>query len=174
MLSAFVRAVRRLGVSALAVTGPLMPAGERRKIQELAAGSDRIVVREFLRDLPAHMAAADLVVTMGGYNTTAELLSLGCRAIVVPRNWRYGEHARGTRAGVEWEQVLRARALERLGLADVIVPEVLDADVMSDRISASLDRPAGPVPVPLDVGGAARAVDRLLEIVKMEARHGAI
>jgi predicted glycosyltransferase len=172
LLSAFVGAVRRLGLSAMAVTGPLMPPEERRKIREMAAGAHGIVVREYLQDMPSHMAAADLVVTMGGYNTTAELLALGCRAIVVPRNWRYGEHARGTSAGVEWEQVLRARALERLGLADVIDPERLDSDVLAARISTALERPAERVRVPLDVGGAARAVDRLFELVTTEAHHG--
>jgi predicted glycosyltransferase len=172
LLSAFVVAVRHLSLSAIAVTGPLMPSEERRKIRALAAGAQGIVVREYLPDLPSHMAAADLVVTMGGYNTTAELLALGRRAIVVPRNWRYGEHARGTSAGVEWEQVLRARALERLGLADVIDPERLDADILAARISAALARPAERVRVPLDVDGAARAVDRLFELVTTEAHHG--
>jgi len=174
LLSAFVSAVRRLGLSAVAVTGPLMPPNERARIRELAAGAPGVVVREYLRDLPAHMAAADLVVTMGGYNTTAELLSLGRRAIVVPRNWRYGEHARGTSAGVEWEQVLRARALERMGFADVVDPGNLDSDVLQKRISAALAQSEGTVRERLDVGGAARAVDRLLELVTTEAHHGQV
>jgi predicted glycosyltransferase len=174
LLSAFVGAVRRLGVSAVAVTGPLMPQSEREKIRELVDGARGIVVREFLQDLPSHMAAADLVVTMGGYNTTAELLALGRRAIVVPRNWRYGEHARGTTAGVEWEQVLRARALERLGIADVVEPDRLDADLLATRIAAALERSPDEARVPLDVGGATRAVDRLLELATTEAHHGEI
>lgn len=172
LLSTFVRAACRLRVSALAITGPLMPARQRQEIRELAAGHRAIVVREFVPDLPGQMAAADLVVAMGGYNTAAELLALGRRALLMPRNWRYGEQARGTAAGMEWEQVLRVRALERIGLAEEIDPHGMDDATLAARIARALAAPSPPPTRRLDVGGVTRAVDRLFELVGQQRAHG--
>ena len=69
----------------LVVTGPFLPAAERARLRELAKGLP-IVVRASVPDSLNYLNAADLVVAMAGYNTTAEILSLGRRALLVPRS----------------------------------------------------------------------------------------
>ncbi len=83
----------------LAVTGPLMSARERAELVGMANGLPHVQVLEHVQGLPGTLAAADVVVTMGGYNTVCEVLSLGRPAIVVPR------------VQPRREQLLRARAL---------------------------------------------------------------
>jgi predicted glycosyltransferase len=173
LLSAFLRAARRLDhVSALAVTGPLMSAVDREEMRALALGHRRIVVKEHLVDLPSYFAAADLVVAMGGYNTAAELVAIGRRTLMMPRNWRYGEYQRGTDAGSEWEQLLRAQALERLGAVEVLDPDAIDSSYLATRIQAALaDTRQAPVTA-LDLGGVERVVESLLDLASTRRSHG--
>jgi predicted glycosyltransferase len=170
LLSCFVRAVRRTShVSAVAVTGPLMAPADRRRVRDLAGGESRIVVKDSVTDLASYLASADLVVAMGGYNTIAELLARRRSALVVPRDWRYGEYDRGVRAGREWEQLMRAQALERLGLLRVLSLQTLTPDSLAAKISDALhhgSRVAGPR---IDVSGVERAADRILSLIQSRA-----
>jgi predicted glycosyltransferase len=104
----------------LLVTGPFMPAEIRGAIRERALARGHRVRREV--DLLSAMAAARAVVSMGGYNTTAEAVALGRRPIVFPRHLDKSE------------QLIRARAFDRLGLAHCIEP---DGDVVA-QITAAL------------------------------------
>ena len=155
--------------SAIAVAGPMMGPVDRQRLAHLAAGSDRCVLRDVVQDIPALMAAADVVVTMCGYNTAAELMALRRRAIVVPRNWRFGEHGKGTAPGYELEQSLRARALVELGIADLIPPDQLSPERLSQRIRAALDAPRGVAPERPDMTGASQAADHILALA-LQAR----
>jgi predicted glycosyltransferase len=172
LLSCFVEAMRRMPeLSAVAVTGPLMAPGDRRRVRGLAGGESRIVVRDSVTDLPSYVALADLVVAMGGYNTVAELLARRRWALVVPRDWRYGEYDRGVRAGREWEQSMRAQALERLGLLRVLSLPTLTPESLAGDISDALrggNRVAGPR---IDVSGVERAADRILSLIPSGAGH---
>jgi predicted glycosyltransferase len=175
LLSSFVRAVTSLdGVSGLAVTGPLMAHADRERIRRGIGDTRRVVVEPFVPDLPSYIASADLVVAMGGYNTVAELLALRRRALILPRNWRYGEFARGTDAGQEWEQQMRAEALERLGLVQVLSADCFEPRTLAAEIRAALDR-ADTTPVPaIDVGGVHRAVDELIELMQSEVHRAQV
>lgn len=169
LLSSFVRAMRNLpAVSAVAITGPLMGQRERERIDELAAANPRLVVKNFVPDLPSYVATADAVVAMGGYNTVAELLALERRALVLPRNWRYGEFAKGPDAGLEWEQLMRAEALERMGLVRVLTQDSFEPVTLARTIARALDEP-GPVRIPdMRVGGVERVVDELVALIETE------
>jgi len=95
------------------VCGPEMSQSQRTKIYQAAGRHPHVQVREFVDNMPGYMDAADLVVSMGGYNTVCELLSLQKRAVVVPRV-----------RPVE-EQWIRAQRMASLGLFGVIHPDVL-------------------------------------------------
>lgn len=69
----------------LIVCGYEMPSEQRRAISEKALPFAQVEVIEFSDDLLSLMNAADLVISMGGYNTICEILSLNKQAIVVPR-----------------------------------------------------------------------------------------
>jgi predicted glycosyltransferase len=65
------------------VTGPMCPDNVRETLKKEA--NERVFVTEFVQDMPSVIAAADLVVSMGGYNSVCELLAYGRRSIVLPR-----------------------------------------------------------------------------------------
>jgi predicted glycosyltransferase len=165
LLENLLRALERLPrLSALVVTGPLMPPADRVRLAALAAGLPRVALREMVADLPTQMATADLVVAMAGYNTVAELLALGRPALLVPRTWRYGEHERGAVAELDAEQLLRAQALERAGLADLLHPRDLDPGTLAARIEAALARPRAIPSARFEMGGLERVTAEILEL----------
>jgi predicted glycosyltransferase len=178
LLRSFVLAVRALrGLTAVVVTGPLMAPRDREHIRELALGHPGIVVTEYVADLPSYLAAADAVVAMGGYNTVAELLALKRRALVLPRDWRYGGFAQGTGPTVEWEQLLRAEALQRLGLLRVLPRECFEPEALAAYLGDALAAAGAPAQqgreqiADIDVDGAERAADELLYLLQSEGCH---
>jgi predicted glycosyltransferase len=74
------------------------------------------------------MGAADLVVCMAGYNTLAEVLQLGRKALVVPR------------AGPSAEQQMRCRLFEQHNLIDVLYPAQLSPQTLAERLLLDLER----------------------------------
>jgi predicted glycosyltransferase len=86
---------------------------------------------EFTNDMLDLMQAADLVVCMGGYNTLCEVLSVGARAVVVPR------------AEPRREQLLRAIAFEQLGLVTMVHPDALAPVTFARRVADALAEAEG-------------------------------
>ena len=150
-------------VPAVVTTGQFMAPDEQAELRRMAATLPGVLVLEHIRDLPSCMAAAELVVAMGGYNTTAEILRVGTRAIVVPRTWRSGEHLlrANPKAGVDAEQKLRAEALAGLGLVDTLDARSLTPEALADSIRTSLARPKPARTGVIDLGG----VDQVAEIL---------
>lgn len=155
-------------VSALIVTGPLMSPSHQSRLRERANGRRGVVIRDYEPELRSVLAAADLVVSMCGYNIAAEIAALRLRAVVVPRTWRYGEHQRRSEADVEWEQMLRAQALARLGMVDLLDPEALAPERLAERIRAALARPAVEARGGMDLGGIESAAGGILALANGE------
>jgi predicted glycosyltransferase len=150
--------------SALLVTGPLMGRADRDELEVLARGRTNIRIVDYVKDLPSYLLAADLVVSMCGYNTAAEIASRGIRAIVVPRTWRYGEHLNRARTSTEWEQLLRAQAFSELGLVRLLEPEAANAQSLAAAMRETL---ASPTPAPrtqLDLDGIGTATRHILDL----------
>lgn len=172
LIAAFLQAMRaHPGHDGLVVTGPLMGPSERELLEREAATHPQIRMVEYLPDLPRYMAAADAVVAMGGYNTLAEIAVQRCRAVVVPRTWRYGEHANRACAATEGEQLLRAQGLAQRGLVEFLHPDDLNPEALAAKIGCALTR--GPLPeASIMTTGAYRAAERLLRMIA-EAKSGA-
>ncbi len=115
------------GIKSLIIDGPEIPETEREQIHLEAARHPLVVVRDFTDDMLSLMNAADLVVSMGGYNTTCEILTLEKRAIVVPRV-----------APVE-EQRIRTERMARLGLFKAIYPDRLWAGNLAWAVLSELN-----------------------------------
>jgi predicted glycosyltransferase len=130
-----------------------------------------VVLRELVADLPAQMAAADLVVSMAGYNTVAEILALRRPALLVPRTWRYGEHGRGVDVEVDAEQLLRAQALEQAGLADLLHPRDLDPEALAARIGTALARSESAPPARFEIGGLERVTSEILALAGADRKE---
>lgn len=165
LAKAFLRAMSTMPeVCGMAVTGPLMSSADRAELEHLGARCPRVVLQDHLENLPAYMAAADAVVTMGGYNTLAEVLALGCRAVVIPRTWRYGEHANRASVTHEFEQLMRAEAFAKAGLVRVLHPSALEPEALAAEIGAALERPARGRAPAFDVEGVSRVTEQLLSL----------
>jgi predicted glycosyltransferase len=120
--------IHRLGgIRSVIITGPEMPAPQRDMVCSTTAGNPRVSCRTFVDNMMAYMEAADLIVSMGGYNTVCELLSSGKRGIVIPR------------AEPVAEQWIRAERMARLGLFSVIHPRDLTPTVLAKAVGSELD-----------------------------------
>ena len=113
LAEAFANASLPKGVKGLIVTGPHMPADAVERINELTATRPDLKYVSFLPE-PIHFyRKAERVVSMGGYNTTLEIVGLGVPALLVPRIYP------------REEQLIRSRALQALGLLDMLHPDKL-------------------------------------------------
>jgi len=116
------------GFKTLLVTGPEMSPQQGAMVAELAARAGGVIVKEFCDDMMSHMNAADLVVSMGGYNTVCELLTLKKKTIIVPRV-----------APVQ-EQWIRAERMQARGLLRAIHPDELTPHGLLDAVVEELSR----------------------------------
>jgi predicted glycosyltransferase len=145
----------------LVVTGPLMDDGAKREIEHLARGL-RVRVMEFRPDMDRLIKWAGVVVSMGGYNTTVELLAARKSALIVPR------------VEPRVEQLIRAERLADLGLVEMIHPDDLAPGLVRSKVEKLLKRDPVPAPpVDVDLSGASRAVD-LVTIRMAEKRKIAL
>ena len=110
------------------ITGPFMPKNERRDVFTRAR---QLGVRtyHFYRQMEKIFAAADIVVSMGGYNTLCEILGQGTISLVVPR-----ETPRK-------EQIIRARAFARQNLVDYIPWGEFNSEILRQKLFALLENP---------------------------------
>jgi predicted glycosyltransferase len=111
------------------ITGPFMPKSERKNINKR---SRKLGVRmfHFYRQMEKIFAAADVVVSMGGYNTLCEILSQGTISLVIPR-----ETPRK-------EQLIRAQTFQRQNLIDYIAWDRLTPDLLRAKLIELLSNPA--------------------------------
>jgi predicted glycosyltransferase len=120
----FLKDQRRL--HSVLLCGPEMAPEKRKLIAAKAAQFKYVHVEEFTNDVISLMNAADVIVSMGGYNTICEILSLRKRAIIVPRTKPVQE---------QW---IRAQRMESLGLLKTIHPDRLSPRVLIDALEQEL------------------------------------
>jgi predicted glycosyltransferase len=170
-LDAYVRGLALLPesprTSSLVVGGPELPPAERAIIaRQCEATSSRhpahqVRFVDFTPRLLDFMGAADVVVSLGGYNTMAEILRLEKRAIVVP-------HVDGNR-----EQLIRVSLLERFGLVRTILPEALSPAGLAEQVVFALGDgwPARPrlQDLGFDFGGLERIRDHVVRLLERAA-----
>jgi predicted glycosyltransferase len=155
------------GFEPVLVGGPLMPPHHRAEVLEHAR--DRSIrYIDFVDDVASYVEAADVVVSMGGYNSVCELLSLRTPALIVPRVWP------------RREQLMRAQALSQFDLLHWLDPSELAPGRLLREMSRLLDDPPRPARLAMNgLAAAADAVDELLEVAPADAplaraggRHG--
>ncbi len=119
-------------------TGPFMPEEEFQLLANRA--NKHLKVRRFTSRFLSYLTAADLSVSMGGYNTSMNILATGVPALI----WPYP----GDR-----EQGIRAARMAQLGAAGVIREQDLRPEPLAALIRQQLSIPAGSRP-PIDLEGA--------------------
>src|SRR5215469_10657495 len=144
-------AQRALGIL---VTGPLLEEGLHRSVAARAGRLPGLQIVRFATNMLSLIAASDLVVTMGGYNSVVEALAARRQMVIAPR------------VEPRREQLIRAEMLEGLGLARVARLDLGGARTLDGAIACQLA--AGPPPErawgAVDLGGAERAARHLLAL----------
>lgn len=162
VIKGYLEGLNKLGAEcqwrSLIVTGPLMHSVLRRRARNSARttpGASMVTFTPHLQDL---IAAADVVVTMGGYNSLVEVLARGKRTVVVPR-------VRPRR-----EQYVRAKRFLERGFVRLVDPRTANgADVVravSQALVANQPEPSET----LDFGGVDRAVQTVAELLHVPLR----
>jgi predicted glycosyltransferase len=147
ILEAVIRAFYRLEINhrcyLKVFTGPFLDRREFEHLKKLAG--DNVAVNQFAADFLSYLAAADLSVSMGGYNTTMNILAAGVPALV----WPFPQNR---------EQRLRAERLSDLGALACLGNDDLRPNRLADAIDrqlSQLNRPS----VDIDLDGAANTAD---------------
>ena len=116
----------------LVVLGPDMSESSRASLQSRYGQNKRstdrpsITLADCYGDLTDFIEAADVVVSMGGYNTMCEILSLGKQAVIVPR------------VKPRLEQWIRCQRLAELGFVRVVHPDEMTPQRLIDEVVQSL------------------------------------
>lgn len=97
----------------LVVGGPFMSEADKVDVLNQFDQLPTAHYLDFTDDLTSYIGAADVVVSMGGYNTVCEILSLGKRGLIVPR------------VAPRKEQLIRAELLSKRGYVAMIHPDEL-------------------------------------------------
>ena len=129
---------RSVALNTTVIFGPYVPPGSCERLRRRFGSLPDVTFIDFEPDLASRYAAADIVVSMAGYNTVCELLSCAMRGVLVPRCRPVAE------------QLLRARLLAARGLFDVVEPDQLTPAQLIATVLQALRRPATRVPVDLD------------------------
>ena len=108
------------------ITGPMMPDAAVQRVSTDAPAN--VAITRFLGGLESYTAAADLVISMAGYNTSCELLGARTAAVLVPR------------ASQREEQRIRASRLADRGLVDTVDPERLSPRSLARAAHRALQR----------------------------------
>ena len=157
LLETFARAAQDAPWDAAMVAGPQASPDDRRALR-CAAAEGGVEFHESVSDLPDRLPGVDALVSMGGYNTLSEALSLGTPTLCVPR-----AHPRR-------EQLIRARAFAGLGLLSLIEPDRLSPELVRAEVTALLEHDrrkiAGRAHTALGFGGAQAAAKALLELAR--------
>jgi predicted glycosyltransferase len=131
LAGAFAEAEIPSNSTGVVLTGPFMPDPLREKLLEQAERKPNLRVVEFTSEPMNILRRADRVIAMGGYNTVCELLCLEKRALIVPRTTP------------RTEQLIRAERLRDLGVLDVLDPDSMTPQKLSEWMNREVPVPVG-------------------------------
>jgi len=129
-------------------TGPFLDDGSFSYLKSFE--SPAIRVDRFTPDFLSFLDAADLSVSMAGYNTSMNIMAAGTPALV----WPFAQNR---------EQRLRAERLARLGGLHILSDKDLDPKRLAGLMTRMLtekEQPAGPI----DLNGAEKTAARVAEM----------
>ena len=115
-----------LPFKSIIVTGPFMPKNKRKQLNKRALLFG-IKILPFHPRLEELIAAADLVISMGGYNTICEILTQQTPALIIPRQ------------SPRKEQLIRAQRLKSKGLLNFIPWTEVTPQLMREKIISMID-----------------------------------
>lgn len=142
----------------LIVGGPLLSDEIRSKLRSRLGGRGNVHFLDFTDDMPGYIGAADAVISMGGYNTVCETLSLHRPNIIVPR------------VSPRKEQLIRASFLKDHGYVGMIHPGELEPMSLTKAAFRLLEMDKAAIPhLPMD--GLRNMVTDLEAARQLQARE---
>lgn len=123
MLEAEVLLSERHDVQVLHVTGDANYEQYMSDIAKKGGVGDNIIIKPYLHNMPAALAAADLAVFRAGAIGLAELMAKGIPSILIPYPYATANH-----------QEFNARAIEAQGAAKVILDKDVDGEKLLEAI----------------------------------------
>ena len=154
LVQAAVAAIRlrpRLGACCI-IAGPNLPEADYAALVDTAPSN--VTIARFRTDFASLLASARLSVSQAGYNTVADILQAGCRALLIP-----------FAAGGETEQTQRATLLSRAGRAVMLAEADLDGPAMAAAMDRALAQDPLAVTALAATDGAARTAAILQDLV---------
>ncbi|MEO1621845.1 MAG: glycosyltransferase, partial [Cyanobacteria bacterium J06632_3] len=139
-------------IYSLILSGPEMPSELSHQLHALANTCAHVKIESFTREIFPYLKAADTIVSMGGYNTLTEILSLGKRAIVLPRTQPSKEQLiRASRFSKrDWVKMLRADQTTPAEMMQAVIYQLNRREINTSEV---------------DFGGLARVLCYLRSLV---------
>lgn len=167
LLSTYLAAAKQFApdqaVKSLVVTGPELSPARAQALKDAALGCPDAQILTFTDDMMSYLNAADVVVSMGGYNTICEVLTLRKRAIVVPRVTPVDE------------QRIRAERMAERSLFRTILPDSLMPRVLAEAVAEEIDavRAGREVRGHIDLGALPRITQLLTRVAQRRVEAAA-
>jgi predicted glycosyltransferase len=122
-------------------TGPFMAEEDFSALEDKAASVPGVQLARFTTEFLSFMAAADLSISMAGYNTCMNILAARVPSLV----WPFGQNQ---------EQRLRAQKLAALGVLTLLHQEDLEPSRLAVLMEKALEAGRDPVEPSVDLAGA--------------------
>ncbi|MDC0336174.1 hypothetical protein OAN24_04705 [Pseudodesulfovibrio sp.] len=133
-------------------TGPYATEEAFAEYQAMTADQDWITVKRFTKRFPDYLDAANLSISLGGYNTTMNLLATGTYGLMYP----FLQNR---------EQRMRTTRLEERGIVKMLLDEDLDSSILASHMAEGLERT--PTPHGLDLNGGPNSARILEELIRL-------
>jgi len=141
----------------LLMTGPYMSSDTRQRLHTRISTRPSFRLIDFAPRPISLLQQADCIITMGGYNTICEALSLGKRLLVVPR------------VSPRREQLIRAERMQELGLLDMLHPDAVTPEALNGWLRKRANH-CSPVGKGIDLNGMKRLPGLLAELLNAPSK----
>lgn len=149
------------GMGSTIIGGPDLPEAISRKLRRRASRIPGVSWKDFDACMDCRIRDADLVVSMGGYNTLCQIVRNQRPALVVPRT------------SPRVEQAIRAKLWAQRGLIHVADGDTLTPESLAERVHSLVENCPRPTPFALDFGGLERITERFAAFWNAETPHAA-
>ncbi|MEM9087694.1 MAG: glycosyltransferase [Cyanobacteria bacterium P01_F01_bin.53] len=136
-----------------AFAGPFMPEEDFLTLQQAAAKLPNVTLQRYTPLLIDYLNKADLSVSLGGYNTTMNLLRTRVRSLLLP----------SLNPSQTDEQRIRAEKLAHLGVLTLLTPQDLRPQRLAEAIITALHQT--PTSHQIDLQGAAKTASYLQKLL---------
>jgi predicted glycosyltransferase len=129
LLEALPSVLNRLSVVVVIITGPFHPFDLYQRLKKQARQLPVHVLKS-VDDACGYIRAADVVIAMAGYNTTAEVLSSGNPAILIPRIGPSAEQRTRSQLFMHqnWVEMIEPVRLSKARLADAVIGTLIQKE----------------------------------------------